>query len=164
MTNFYFCMKWWFNLKLIHSEFTSWFVTAGLTWLSPSCYEEISFDFLPDVSVEIPSGDINTPLYDEVEEYFQQPFEELDTYMNAGYEPEGLTNSMTRESLEERLNRIGSRVLEFSFWDSVLESSPSAGRIGFVELLRAYNSNGTLQQPDRSSGPSLTSSRFPEVS
>ena len=106
-----------------------------ITWRHNSCYEEISFDFLPDVSIEIPSGDINTPLYDEVEEYFQQPFEELDTYMNAGYEPQGLTNSMTRESLEERLNRIGSGVLEFR-GDSEREGGTGV-RVAQVEELEA---------------------------
>ena len=55
--------------------------------------------------------------------------------MNAGYEPKGLTNSMTRESLEERLNRIGSGVLEFR-GDSEGEGG-TGERVAQVEELKA---------------------------
>jgi hypothetical protein len=44
-------------------------MSAGDSWWEPHLEnEEITFDFLPNISVEIPLQDTDTPLQDEVEE------------------------------------------------------------------------------------------------
>ena len=88
-------------------------VSAEMMLPMDPVYEETRFDFLPNISVDIPSWNIDTPLQDEMNTPTLMSEEEDDKVTCIQDAPDLLLTNSTRESLEERLGKIGEGVIDF---------------------------------------------------